>query len=110
MTPKVRTFAALLAATLTITSCPAYGRRMLLTSLLPWTSSSCSFPPTADLSRRKEIAYVRRFADPMTDKRYSNLGSSIQTEPIIAANYGQPQRRFFRAGRPTAAPGIPLRC
>src|SRR6266446_6889645 len=72
MTPKVRTFAALLAAT--ITSCPALGAQDASHKLTAMDEFQLQLPTDPQISPDgKKIAYVRRFADPMTDKRYSNL-------------------------------------
>ncbi len=74
MTPKVRTFAALLAATLTITSCPALWAQVASHKLTAMDEFQLQLPTDPQISPDgKKIAYVRRFADPMSDKRYSNL-------------------------------------
>ena len=74
MTPKVRTFAALLAATLTIASCPALWAQDASHKLTAMDEFQLQLPTDPQISPDgKKIAYVRRFADSMTDKRYSNL-------------------------------------
>src|SRR6266446_6731139 len=74
MTPKVRSFAALLAATLTIASCPALWAQDAAHKLTVMDEFQLQLPTDPQISPDgKKIAYVRRFADSMTDKRYSNL-------------------------------------
>src|SRR6266478_1175599 len=74
MTPKVRNFAALLAATLTIASCPALWAQDAAHKLTVMDEFQLHLPTDPQISPDgKKIAYVRRFADSMTDKRYSNL-------------------------------------
>ena len=74
MTPKVRIVAALAAATLTFASSPALWAQDASHKLTAMDEFQLQLPSDPQISPDgKRIAYVRRFADPMTDKRYSNL-------------------------------------
>ncbi len=74
MTPKARIVAALVAATLTFASSPVLWAQDASHKLTAMDEFQLQLPADPQLSPDgKRIAYVRRFADPMTDKRYSNL-------------------------------------
>jgi len=74
VTPKVRIVAALAAATLTFASSPALWAQDASHKLTALDEFQLQLPSDPQISPDgKRIAYVRRFADPMTDKRYSNL-------------------------------------
>ena len=73
MTPKAR-ITALVAATLTLASSPALWAQDASHKLTAMDEFQLQLPTDPQISPDgKRIAYVRRFADPMTDKRYSNL-------------------------------------
>src|SRR6266446_1711356 len=74
MTPKVRIVAALVAATLITASSPALRAQDASHKLTAMDEFQLQLPTDPQISPDgKRIVYVRRFADPMTDKRYSNL-------------------------------------
>src|SRR5713101_2915083 len=74
MTLKAGIVAATLAATLTIASGPALWAQDPSHKLTAMDEFQLQLPTDPQISPDgKRIAYVRRFADPMTDKRYSNL-------------------------------------
>src|SRR5260370_6934806 len=74
MTPKARLIAALVTATLAFASCPALWAQDASHKLTAMDEFQLQLPTDPQISPDgKRIAYVRRFADPMTDKRYSNL-------------------------------------
>ncbi len=74
MTPKARIVAAVVAATLTFASSPVLWAQDASHKLTAMDEFQLQLPADPQLSPDgKRIAYVRRFADPMTDKRYSNL-------------------------------------
>ncbi len=74
MTRKARIVAALVAATLTFTSSPALWAQDASHKFTAMDEFQLQRPTDPQISPDgKKIAYVRRFADPMTDKRYSNL-------------------------------------
>src|SRR2546425_11378181 len=73
MTPKAR-ITALVAATLTLASSPALWAQDAAHKLTVMDEFQLQLPTDPQISPDgKKIAYVRRFADSMTDKRYSNL-------------------------------------
>src|SRR5258708_31800805 len=74
MTLKARIVAATVAATLNIASSPALWAQDASHRLTAMDEFQLQLPTDPQISPDgKRIAYVRRFADPMTDKRYSNL-------------------------------------
>jgi acylaminoacyl-peptidase len=74
MTPKARNTIAILAATLTFASSPTLRAQEASHKLTAMDEFQLQLPTDPQISPDgKRIAYVRRFADPMTDKRYSNL-------------------------------------
>jgi dipeptidyl aminopeptidase/acylaminoacyl peptidase len=74
MTPTPRIATALLAATLTFAASPALRAQDASHRLTAMDEFQLQLPTDPQISPDgKKIAYVRRFADPMTDKRYSNL-------------------------------------
>src|SRR5229473_3331804 len=74
MTLKARIVAAIVAATLSIASGPALWAQDASHKLTAMDEFQLQLPTDPQISPDgKRIAYVRRFADPMTDKRYANL-------------------------------------
>src|SRR6266436_5987628 len=74
MTLKARIVAATVAATLNIASSPALWAQDASNRLTAMDEFQLQLPTDPQVSPDgKKIVYVRRFADPMTDKRYSNL-------------------------------------
>ena len=74
MTPTPRIATALLAAALTFAAGPALRAQDASHRLTAMDEFQLQLPTDPQISPDgKKIAYVRRFADPMTDKRYSNL-------------------------------------
>src|SRR3989449_184753 len=74
MTPMARFVAALVAAILTIASSSILWAQDASHKLTAMDEYQLQLPTDPQISPDgKKIAYVRRFADPMTDKRYSNL-------------------------------------
>src|SRR3989475_12192714 len=73
MTPKAG-ITALVAAALALTSSPALWAQDASHKLTAMDEFQLQLPTDPQISPDgKKIVYVRRFADPMTDKRYSNL-------------------------------------
>src|SRR5438093_1388487 len=74
MTRKARIVAALLTATLILASNPHLLAQDASHKLSAMDEFQIQLPTDPQISPDgKRIVYVRRFADPMTDKRYSNL-------------------------------------
>ena len=74
MTFKARIAAAILAATLSLVFSPALRAQDPSNKLTPMDEFQLQTATDPQISPDgKKIVYVRRFADPMTDKRYSNL-------------------------------------
>ena len=74
MTRKARIVSALLIATLTLASNPNLLAQDASHKLSAMDEFQIQLPTDPQISPDgKRIVYVRRFADPMTDKRYSNL-------------------------------------
>jgi len=74
MTSKPRIGAILLATILTMVSSPALRAQDSAHKLTAMDEFQLQLPTDPQISPDgKKIVYVRRFADPMTDKRYSNL-------------------------------------
>src|SRR5260370_25622268 len=74
MTFKARIVAILVTATLTLVSSPVLPAQEASHKLTAMDEFQLQLPTDPQISPDgKRIAYVRRFADPMTDKRYSNL-------------------------------------
>src|SRR5438094_6583035 len=74
MTRKARIVAALLTATLILASNPNLLAQDASHKLSAMDEFQIQLPTDPQISPDgKRIVYVRRFADPMTDKRYSNL-------------------------------------
>src|SRR6266481_4866341 len=106
MTFKARMVATLAAATLTFISSPVLRAQEASHKLIAMDEFQLQLPTDPQISPDgKRIVYVRRFADPMTDKRYLNLwiintdGTDHRpiTTPMaaIAATSG-PRRRVLR--------------
>src|SRR5260370_17326979 len=74
MTPKARIAVSFLAVTLTIASSPLLWAQDASRKLSAMDEFQIQLPTDPQISPDgKKIVYLRRFADPMTDKRYSNL-------------------------------------
>ena len=74
MTPKARIAAIVAAATLILASSPALRAQEASHKLTAMDVFQIQLPTDPQIAPDgKRIVYVRRFADPMTDKRYSNL-------------------------------------
>src|SRR5256886_15978888 len=74
MTRKARIVSALLIATLTLASNPNLLAQDASHNLSAMDEFQIQLPTDPQMPPDgKRIVYVRRFADPMTDKRYSNL-------------------------------------
>src|SRR5207249_9262868 len=77
MTHKARIVATLLIATLILASNPNLLAQDASHKLSAMDEFQIQLPTDPQISPDgKRIVYVRRFADPMTDKRYSNLWRS----------------------------------
>src|SRR5258708_3483448 len=103
MTPKVRIVAALLTATLTIASSPALWAQDTSHKLTAMDEFQLQLPTDPQISPDgKRIAYVRRFADPMTDKRYSNLwiinSDGTDHRPLTTGNRSDSSPRWSPDG------------
>src|ERR1700740_1772977 len=93
MTPRARIAAALVAATLTFASGPTLWAQDTSHKLTAMDEFQLQLPIDPQISPDgKRIAYVRRFADPMTDKRYSNLWiintDGTDHRPLTTGNRG----------------------
>src|SRR5260370_12297909 len=74
MTPKARIAAIVAAATLILASSPALRAQEASHKPTAMDVFQIQLPTDPQIAPDgKRIVYVRRFADPMTDKRYSNL-------------------------------------
>src|SRR5260370_10603358 len=74
MIPKARIVATFVAATLILASSTALRAQEASHKLAAMDEFQLQLPTDPQISSDgKRIVYVRRFADPMTDKRYSNL-------------------------------------
>src|SRR5260370_4062526 len=103
MTPKVRIVAALLTATLTIASSPALWAQDTSHKLTAMDEFQLQLPTDPQISPDgKRIAYVRRFADPMTDKRYSDLwiinSDGTDHPPLTTGNHSDSSPRCSTDG------------
>jgi len=112
VTPKVRIVAALAAATLTFASSPALWAQDASHKLTALDEFQLQLPSDPQISPDgKRIAYVRRFADPMTDKRYSNLWiintDGTDHRPLTTGNRSDVSPRWSPDGMRFS---IPLRC
>src|SRR3989475_13339003 len=92
MTPKAG-ITALVAAALALTSSPALWAQDASHRLTATDEFQLQLPTDPQISPDgKKIAYVRRFADPMTDKRYSNLWiintDGTDHRPLTTGNRG----------------------
>jgi dipeptidyl aminopeptidase/acylaminoacyl peptidase len=103
MTRKARIVATLVAATLAFVSNPALRAQEAAHKLTAMDEFQLQLPTDPQISPDgKRIVYVRRFADPMTDKRYSNLWT-INTDgtdhrPLTTGNRGDTSPRWSPDG------------
>ncbi len=103
MTPRARVVAALLAATLMISSTSALRAQDAAHELTAMDEFQIQLPTDPQISPDgKRIVYVRRFADPMTDKRYSNLwiinSDGTDHRPITTGNRSDSSPRWSPDG------------
>src|SRR5467141_687086 len=103
MTPRARIAAALVAATLTLASSPTLKAQDASHRLTAMDEFQLQLPTDPQISPDgKRIVYVRRFADPMTDKRYSNLWiintDGTDHRPITTGNRGDVSPRWSPDG------------
>src|SRR6266487_5905687 len=103
MTPRARVVAALLAATLMISSTSALPAQDASHKLSAMDEFQIQLPTDPQISPDgKKIVYVRRFADPMTDKRYSNLwiinADGSDHRPLTTGNHGDSSPRWSPDG------------
>ena len=104
MTLKAGIVAATLAATLTIASGPALWAQDPSHKLTAMDEFQLQLPTDPQISPDgKRIAYVRRFADPMTDKRYSNLwiinSDGTDHRPLTTGNRSDSSPRWSPDGK-----------
>jgi dipeptidyl aminopeptidase/acylaminoacyl peptidase len=103
MTHKVGMVNILVSATLTLVSSPALHGQEVSQKLIAMDEFQLQLPTDPQISPDgKRIVYVRRFADPMTDKRYSNLWI-INTDgsdhrPLTTGNRGDTSPRWSPDG------------
>src|SRR6266403_1458963 len=103
MTFKARMVATLAAATLTFISSPVLRAQEASHKLIAMDEFQLQLPTDPQISPDgKRIVYVRRFADPMTDKRYSNLWiintDGTDHRPITTGNRGDISPRWSPDG------------
>jgi len=103
MTPKARIAVALLAVTLTIGSSPLLWAQDASHKLSAMDEFQIQLPTDPQISPDgKKIVYVRRFADPMTDKRYSNLwiinADGTDHRPLTSGNRSDVSPRWSPDG------------
>src|SRR5437899_10421477 len=103
MTPKARIAVALLAVTLTIASSPLLWAQDASHKLSAMDEFQIQLPTDPQISPDgKKIVYVRRFADPMTDKRYSNLwiinADGTDHRPLTSGNRSDASPRWSPDG------------
>src|SRR5947207_13764702 len=103
MTRKARIVAALLTATLILASIPkvrAQDASHKLSAIDEFQIQLSTDPQISPDGKR--IVYVRRFADPMTDKRYSNLWiintDGTDHRPLTTGNRGDASPRWSPDG------------
>src|SRR6266852_1172939 len=102
MTTKPR-IAALVAATLTFASSPALWAQDASHKLTVMDEFQLQLPTDPQISPDgKKIVYVRRFADPMTDRRYSNLwiinSDGTDHRPLTTGNRNDASPRWSPDG------------
>jgi len=103
MTFKARMVATLAAATLTFISTLALRAQEASHKLTAMDEFQLQLPTDPQISPDgKKIVYVRRFADPMTDKRYSNLWiintDGTDHRPLTTGNRGDISPRWSPDG------------
>src|SRR6202045_2323427 len=102
MTPKARIVAALVTA-LILSSNPVLWAQDSSHKLTAMDEFQLQLPTDPQISPDgKRIAYVRRFADPMTDKRYSNLwvinADGTDQRPLSSGNHSCTSPRWSPDG------------
>ena len=102
MTPKAR-IAAIVAATLTFAASPALRAQEASHKLSAMDEFQIQLPTDPQISPDgKKIVYVRRFADPMTDKRYANLwiinSDGTDHRPLTTGNRNDTSPRWSPDG------------
>src|SRR5216684_6316260 len=103
MTFKARIVAILVTATLTLVSSPVLPAQEASHRLTAMDEFQLQLPTDPQISPDgKRIVYVRRFADPMTDKRYSNLwiinSDGTDHRPITTGNRSDSSPRWSPDG------------
>jgi acylaminoacyl-peptidase len=103
MTPQARIAVSLLAVTLTIGSSPLLWAQDASHKLSAMDEFQIQLPTDPQISPDgKKIVYVRRFADPMTDKRYSNLwiinADGTDHRPLTTGNRSDASPRWSPDG------------
>src|SRR5207245_912446 len=103
MTRKARIVSALLIATLTFASSPEVRAQDASHKLSAMDEFQIQLPTDPQISPDgKRIVYVRRFADPMTDKRYSNLwiinADGTDHRPLTTGNRSDASPRWSPDG------------
>jgi len=103
MTPKARIATTLAAATLTFAASPTLRAQEASDKLTAMDEFQIQLPTDPQISPDgKKIIYVRRFADPMTDKRYSNLwiinSDGTDHRPLTTGNRNDASPRWSSDG------------
>ena len=103
MTLKAHIVAAVVAATLVFVSSPMVRAQEASHKLTAMDEFQFQLPTDPQISPDgKRIVYVRRFADPMTDKRYSNLWiintDGTDHRPLTTGNRGDTSPRWSPDG------------
>jgi len=103
MTFKARIVAILVTATLTLVPSPVLLAQEASHRLTAMDEFQLQLPTDPQISPDgKRIVYVRRFADPMTDKRYSNLWiintDGTDHRPLTTGNRGDISPRWSPDG------------
>jgi dipeptidyl aminopeptidase/acylaminoacyl peptidase len=103
MTSKARIVAALVAATFTLSPSPALWAQGASHKLTAMDEFQLQLPTDPQISPDgKRIVYVRRFNDPMTDKRYSNLwiinSDATDHRPLTTGNRSDASPRWSPDG------------
>jgi len=103
MTCKARTTAALVAAAFILSSAPALRAQEAAHKLTAMDEFQLQLPTDPQISPDgKKIVYVRRFADPATDKRYSNLwiinADGTDHRPLTTGNRSDASPRWAPDG------------
>ena len=103
MTSKARIAAALVAATLSFTAIATLRAQEAAHKLTAMDEFQIQLPTDPQISPDgKKIVYVRRFADPMTDKRYANLwiinSDGTDHRPLTTGNRNDTSPRWSPDG------------